>query len=154
MVHIIIEVPRRDFSNILLTKPFQQSPISVLEAPSNRFEIADIPIAFRDQVCVFGQAFDRKMVEGELTVDCSFCLEQTQRIILGNLTSANDRRFARSLDDVAFLVAIPDADNTNTDCPELYISIRRDRSLLRKDLWTRQTVLLIFERLLSYKGDL
>ena len=109
MVHIIIEVPRRDFSNILLTKPFQQSPISVLEAPSNRFEITDIPIAFRDQVCVFGQTFDRKMVEGELTVDCSFCLEQAQRIILGNLTSANDRGFARSLDDVAFLGTIPNA---------------------------------------------
>ena len=50
------------------------------------------------------------MVEGELTVDRAFRLEQTQCIILGDLTSANDRGFACSFDDVPFLVAIPNAD--------------------------------------------
>ena len=81
-----------------------------METPSDRFEIADIPIASLDHVGVFRQAFDRKMMEGELTFDRAFRLEQTQRIILGNFARADDRRFACAFDDVAFLVAIPDAD--------------------------------------------
>ena len=78
MRHAISEVPRRDLSNVLLTKPFEKSPIGILEAPSNRFEIANIPIALGDHVSVFGQTLDRKMVEGELPVDSSFFPEKTQ----------------------------------------------------------------------------
>ena len=104
-----MEFARGDLSNVLLTKPFEKSPIGILEAPSNRFEIADIPIAFGDHVSVFGQTLDREMVEGELSVDCSFCLEQTQCIVFGNVTRADDRCFARPFDDVAFFVAIPNA---------------------------------------------
>jgi hypothetical protein len=85
-----MEFPRRDLSNVLPTKPFEKSPIGILEAPLKRFEIADISIAFGDHVSVFGQTLDREMIEGELTVDDSFRLEQTQCIIFGNLTGAND----------------------------------------------------------------
>ena len=90
MVHVINEVPRSDLSNILLTKPFEQSPIGVLKTPPNGFEITDIPIAFLDHVCVFGQTFDRKMVEGELSFDCSLCIEQTQCIVFGNFARADN----------------------------------------------------------------
>ena len=109
MVHVINEVPRHDLSNILLTKPFEQSPIGVLKTPPNGFEITDISIAFRDHIRVFGKALDRKMVEGELSFDCSLCLEQSQCIVFGNFASANDRGFPCSFDDVALLVAIPNA---------------------------------------------
>ena len=109
MVHVVSEVPRRDLSNVLLTKPFKKSPIGILKAPPNCFEIADISIAFRDHIRVFGKALDRKMVERELSVDCSFRLEQTQCIIFGNFTCAYDRCFARPFDDVAFFVTIPNA---------------------------------------------
>ena len=138
MVHVINEVSRRDLSNILLTKPFEQSPIGVLKTPPNGFEITDISLAFRDHIRVFGKALDRKIVEGELSFDCPLRLEQTQCIVFGNFACAYDRCFACPFDDVAFFVAIPNAAIPIPDCPELYISIRRDRSLSPKDRWTRQ----------------
>ena len=114
MVHIIGEVSRRDLSNILLTKPFEQSPISVLKTPSNGFEITDISLAFRDHIRVFGKALDRKMVEGELSFDRPLRFEQAQGVVFGNFACAYDRCFARPFDDVAFFVAIP-----NTAIPVL-----------------------------------
>ena len=51
------------------------------------------------------------MVEGELTVDCCFCLKQTQRIILRNLTGAISGGFAASaIGEVAFFDNMPNAD--------------------------------------------
>ena len=85
MVHIIGEVPRCDLSNILLTKPFEQSPISVLQTPSNCFEITNISLAFRHHSRVFGKALDRKMVEGELSFDRPLRFEQAQGVVFWQL---------------------------------------------------------------------
>ena len=125
MRHAISEVPRRDLSNVLLTKPFEQSPISVLKAPPNGFEIADISIAFRDHIRVFGKALDRKMVEGELSFDRPLRFEQAQCVVFGNFTRAYDRCFARPFDDVALFVAIPNATIPILTAPNFIIDTPR-----------------------------